>query len=299
MSTPQEPQNPAQPQQPGQNTYPGQSGPQQPVPQQPEPQQWSPKYAHSGPTSGGPNGGGTGYLNSGSFPPAGSAPGYPGYPGEHQRQQGYLGGHHGQKPPKRKKPLLKRWWFWIIVAIVVIALINAISGGGDDATDTAGASSAQEDKAASSDKKDEAAPAEAAAEEEAVYGIGDVVTADGWEITVGKVEDGKSSVGDEYLNAEAQGQFVTVALSVKNTESEPDFFFEDNIKLGDDKGNSYSSDSEAGFYVDENSLLFLEEINPGNTAEGVLVFDVPEDVSPDRLTFEGGIFSDPIEISLK
>lgn len=304
MSNPQEPQNPGQPQQPGQNNYPGQPGPQQPGPQQsgPQqsgPQQWSPQYAHSGPNQGGANGTGAGHLNSGSFPPPSSAPGYPGYPEEHQRQQGYVGGNHGQKPPKRKKPLLKRWWFWIILAVVVIALINAISGGGDDGTDTAGASSTQDDKAASSEKKDDAAPVEDAAEEKTAYGIGDVVTADGWEITVGKVEDGKSSVGDEYLNAEAQGQFVTVALSVKNTESAPDFFFEDNIKLGDDKGNSYSSDSEAGIYVDENSLLFLEEINPGNTAEGVLVFDVPEDVSPDRLTFEGGIFSDPVEISLK
>ncbi|RAF50003.1 DUF4352 domain-containing protein, partial [Burkholderia multivorans] len=26
---------------------------------------------------------------------------------------------------------------------------------------------------------------------------------------------------------------------------------------------------------------------------------VPEDVTPNRLTFEGGIFSDPVEISLK
>ena len=281
MSKPQEPQNPAQP-------------------QQPEPQQWSPQYAHSGPATGGPNGAEAGYLNSGSFPPASSAPGYPGYPEEHQRQQGYLGAHPGQKPPKRKKPLLKRWWFWIIVAIVIIALINAISGEGDDVTDTAGASSAQEDKAATADKKD--AGTDKKDEEKAEktsYGIGDAVTADKWEITVNKVDDGVAKVGDEYLGAEAQGQFVTVDLSVKNTKSDPDYFFEDNIKLGDDAGNTYSADSEAGIYVDENSILFLEEINPGNTAKGVLVFDVPKDVSPDRLTFEGGIFSDPVEISLK
>lgn len=303
MSTPQNPSqplNPGQPQQPGQNFSPGQSGP-----QQSGPQQWAPQYAQSGPDQGGANGAGSSYLNSGSFQPAGSAPGYPGgqpgYPGEHPRQQGYVGGPYGQKPPKQKKPLLKRWWFWAIVIIVVIAMFSALGGGGEGTTDEAGAPSAEKAKAASPEKKD-AAPAKEgddAVAANAEYGIGDAVTADGWEITVGKVNEGVASVGDEMLGVEAQGQFVTVEVSVKNTESEPSYFFEDNIKLGDDKGNSYSADPEAGIYVEENSILFLEEINPGNTAKGVLVFDVPKDVSPDRLTFEGGIFSEPIEISLK
>lgn len=288
MSNPQEPQNPGQPQQPG---------PQQADSQPAGPQQWAPQYAQSGPHQGGENGTGPGYLTSGSFQSTGSAPGYPGtqpgYPGEHPRQQGYVGGPYGQKPAKQKKPLLKRWWFWLLVIIVVIAMFSALGGGGEDTTDEAGASAAQDKKASAEDGGDDAAA------EKAEYGIGDAVTADGWEITVNKVEDGVASVGDEFMSAEAQGQFVTVALSVKNTESEPDYFFEDNIKLGDDTGNTYSADSEAGIYVDENSILFLEEINPGNTAEGVLVFDVPEDISPDRLSFEGGIFSDPIEISLK
>ncbi|PCC53159.1 DUF4352 domain-containing protein [Brevibacterium aurantiacum] len=295
MSNPHAPQNPGQPQHPG---------PQQSGSQPAGPQQWAPQ---SGPNQGGANGTGPGSLTSGSFPAAGSAQGYPGaqpgYPGEHPRQQGYVGGPYGQKQAKQKKPLLKRWWFWLLVIVVVIAMFSALGGGGEDTTDDAGASSAQDEKAAGAQQKEEEAPAEEGGDDTdaaaAEYGIGDAVAADGWEITVNKVEDGVASVGDEFMGAEAQGQFVTVALSVKNTESEPDYFFEDNIKLGDESGNTYSADSEAGIYVDENSILFLEEINPGNTAEGVLVFDVPEDINPDRLSFEGGIFSDPIEISLK
>ena len=82
--------------------------------------------------------------------------------------------------------------------------------------------------------------------EKTSYGIGDAVTADKWEITVNKVDDGVAKVGDEYLGAEAQEQFVTVDLSVKNTKSDPDYFFEDNIKLGDDAGNTYSAISKWG-----------------------------------------------------
>ncbi|MCF2571251.1 DUF4352 domain-containing protein [Brevibacterium sp. UCMA 11754] len=238
---------------------------------------------------GGPGGYDSGAFGQGAYGPGGYGPG------------AYGPGSSGQRPPKRRKPLLKRWWFWIVLILVVVIIGSAISGGGDDSAENTESSAAvAEDEAASGDKAKEEPAADKAAEEDAAasYGIGDVVAADDWEVTVNSVKDGVSSVGDEYLGAEAQGQFVTVNLSVKNTASAPDFFWEDNIKLGDEAGNTYSADSEAGLYADADSILFAEEINPGNTAKGVLVFDVPADVSPDKLTFEGGLFADPIEISL-
>ena len=270
MSHPQNPQN----------------TPQQP--QSPQPQhQWSPQHQpphnaqhQTSPQNFGPQ----------QWGPAQNAPAYGtgGYP-----QQPY-----GQKPPKQKKPLLKRWWFWLLVVIVVIAIASALGGGGEDTgTSESGSSDAQQSGESAEKKPAEKEAADKAAEE-ASYGIGDTVAADDWEITVAKVEDGVSQVGDEFLNAQAQGQFVQIELSVKNTGSEPNFFFEDDIKLGDNAGNTYSADSEAGIYAAENNILFLEEINPGNTADGVLVFDVPEDVDPSKLTFAGGLFSDPVEISL-
>ena len=298
--------NPQNPQQPGS---------QQPGPQQPHPQQPGPPSHHGHPQAGQPmqpqyaspypNGQG-GYAHAGAGPQQPAQYGQPAY----APAFGQPGSPNGQKPAKQKKPLLKRWWFWLIVIVVVIMLINAINGGGGDTTEDTGSTSSQEGGEAGSAEENNAEeqPAEENNAEEqpaedkaapAEYGMGDAVAADGWEITVDKVEDGISTVGTEFLNTQAQGQFVKVSVAVKNTTSEPAFFYEDNIKLGDDKGNAYSSDSEAGLYADEDSILFLEEINPGNTAEGVLVFDVPKDVSPDRLTFEGGIFSDPVEISLK
>lgn len=259
-------------------------------PQSPQPQhQWSPQHQpphnthHQQPAHN---------FDPQQWAPAQNAPTY-GAAGYSQQQP------YGQKPPKQKKPLLKRWWFWLLVVIVIIAVASAIGGGGED-TGTAEGGSADAQQSGEPAEK-EAAEKEAADKpaEEASYGIGDTVAADDWEITVAKVDDGVSQVGDEFLNAQAQGQFVQIELSVKNTGSDPNFFFEDDIKLGDDAGNTYSADSEAGIYAAENNILFLEEINPGNTAEGVLVFDVPEDADPNTLTFSGGIFSDPVEISLQ
>ncbi len=253
--------------------------PQQPGPQQGHPYQqpqWQPQQPQ-------------GQMPGGQYPPANGQ---------------FPGGYPGGRPPKQKKPLLKRWWFWALVIVFLIIGFANLGGGGDDTTETASTSTteekpAAEESAAEEPTAEEQAVEEPAAEEKAAtYAIGDAVAADGWEITVNEVKDGVSEVGNEFLSEKAQGQFVTVDISVKNMESSPEYFFEDNIKLADKDGNTYSSDSEAAMYADEESILFLEEINPGNTAKGVLVFDVPKDVSPDRLVFEGGIFSDPIEIAL-
>jgi hypothetical protein len=277
MSQPQNPQNtpqqpPSSPQTPHDPQY--QTHPQQ-APHFENQQQWTP--AQPGPGGGFPGG---------PYPPQ--------QPGD-----------FGQKPPKQKKPLLKRWWFWLLAVIVIIAVASAIGGGGDETSAESSSTSSADGQQVGSTEADGASaeekPEEKKADEpaaEAAHGIGDTVAADDWEITVAKVEDGVSQVGDEFLNAKAQGQFVQIRLSVKNTGSEPNYFFEDDIKLGDDAGNTYSADSEAGIYAAENNILFLEEINPGNTADGVLVFDVPEDADPNKLTFAGGLFSDPVEISL-
>lgn len=266
-----------------------QNTPQQP--QSPQPQ-WSPQHQPPHNTQHQPpyNAQQPQNFDSQQWAPAQNPPAYGagGYP-----QQPY-----GQKPPKQKKPLLKRWWFWLLAVIVIIAIASAIGGGGDDTSTSEGGSADAQQSGESAKKEAGDKPADKPAEE-ATYGIGDTVAADDWEITVAEVEDGVSQVGDEFLNAKAQGQFVQIELSVKNTGSDPNFFFEDDIKLGDESGNTYSADSEAGIYAAENNILFLEEINPGNTAEGVLVFDVPEDADPNKLTFAGGLFSDPVEISLK
>jgi hypothetical protein len=290
MSHPQNPQNSPIPPQPQGDQQPQGAG----QPQGSQPQFRIPQYAHP--------------QDPQQWAPQQHTPS-PGYPGGYPPQNQPYGQNpqfgqdqpYGQKPPKQKKPLLKRWWFWLIVIVVLIAIISSLGGGGDEASSESADSSSAEGQKAGADKSDDksAGKSDDKAAAESEHGVGDTVAADDWEITVDKVDDGVSRVGDEYLGAEAQGQFVQISLSVKNTGSEADYFFEDDIKLADDAGNTYSADSEAGIYAAEDNILFLEEINPGNTAKGVLVFDVPEDVDPSRLTFAGGLFSDPVEISLK
>ena len=286
-------------QHPGQaGQYSGQTG----QTAQQAPQYGTPAYGsgtqYGGPQHGGPQYG-SGPAAPGAYPPQGSFP-----------QHGPGPAQPGRKP---KKPLLKRWWFWVLAVLALFTVIGIAGGGGDEsATDTAGSDQAADSQSAEEAPADEDAAAEdeaddtadqaaedSADEAPAAYGLGDAVPTGDWEITVSNVESGVSQVGDQYLNSTAQGQYILVDVEVKNTGTEPTYFFEDDVKLLDDAGNTYATDSEASLYTTESGDVFLlEEINPGNTASGVLVFDVPADASPNVLEFQGGIFDTPAEVAL-
>ena len=263
------PQHPA-PQQPGTYGYTQQPGTSTYMEAAGHPQNGHPQVAH----------------------PHGGQPSHPGHQAPHP-------GH--QPAAKRKKPLWRRWWFWLLAIIALFIIISAAGGGGDSADADASADSGTADESATGASGDEAgegedeAPAEAAAE----YSIGDAVATGDWEVTVNDVESGVPELGDEYLGTTAQGQFILVEMSVANTGSEPSFFFEGDVSLQDADGNTYSPDSEAGIYAStDNEVMLLEEINPGNTATGVIVYDVPADVSPNVLEFQGGIFDEAATVAL-
>ncbi|SLM99019.1 DUF4352 domain-containing protein [Brevibacterium yomogidense] len=287
------PQHPAP--QPGFPSGPGQPAGQHTTGQQPAPQpgQYPGQYSAQHPGQ--------------QYDPQQAPFGYTQQPGPHgyAQQPGGQPPHPG--PPaqaKRKKPLWKRWWFWLLAVIVLIVIISSVGGGGDSAEDAeASADSGSSDESGTGTSGEEEAggeadgeaPAEAASE----YSIGDAVATGDWEVTVNDVESGVSELGDEYLGTTAQGQFILVEMSVANTGSEPSFFFESDVSLLDADGNTYSPDSEAGIYAaTDNDVMLLEEINPGNTATGVIVYDVPADVSPNVLEFQGGIFDEAATVAL-
>ena len=244
-------------------------------------------------------------------------PGAHGHDPQHPSGAGYAAGpapaypQHGGQPPhpgqqkahKRKKPLWKRWWFWLL-AILALFIIIAAAGGGGESTEEAGADSGSADESGTgaSGEEESAGEDEEAAdgdEEAAEYGIGDTVATGDWEVTVNEVAAGSTELGDQYLSTTAQGQFILVEMSVANTGSDPSFFYEGDVSLQDADGNTYSPDSEAGIYASTDSQsMLLDEINPGNTASGVIVYDVPADVSPNVLEFQGGIFDEPATVAL-
>lgn len=187
--------------------------------------------------------------------------------------------------------------------MLVGSTIAAIAGG-DDKTDVtveevaapaAGAPKATTTKATAT----KAAPAKkTAAPEKATPGIGDKVRDGKFEFVVTKIDCSKSKVGSEYLNKKAQGKFCLINVTVKNIGKEAQLFHGSSQKAMDAKGTEFSNDGAAELYANDDNATFLNEINPGNSAKGRLIFDVPKSVKLSTLELHDSPFSGGVEVSL-
>ncbi len=210
-------------------------------------------------------------------------------------------GHPASTPPQRKKNWFARHKFLTAVLVVVALIVigGALGGGGDDASSpgTASTPEAPAVEEADAPPADGAEPAGAEPAEE-TPGIGDAVRDGKFEFTVTEVETGVAEVGNEFLSEEAQGQFVLVHMTVSNIGDEAQMLDGGNQTLVDTAGREHSANSSAAIYLDD-SDTFLNDINPGNSIDGVVVFDIPADAEPASITLHDSMFSGGVTVSLQ
>lgn len=185
----------------------------------------------------------------------------------------------------------KRNWFarhkvlTVILAFVVVGIIGAASGGGGSKTDNNGKTSNTsntENKTSTAAKLNETAR-------------------DGkFEFVVASVECGKTSAGtNEYLTEQAQGQFCFVNVTVKNIGTEAQTFDSSSQYLYDAANAKYSADGTASLYANRQGSTFLNQINPGNSVSGILVFDLPKDKTPTSAELHDSPFSGGVKVDLQ
>ncbi|PTR29061.1 uncharacterized protein DUF4352 [Rhodococcus sp. OK519] len=186
----------------------------------------------------------------------------------HPPQPGYV----PQEPPRKS-------WFARhkvltslgVVAVAIIAITAATSGSGDGPAQ-------------------EAREAGAAVEAPSDVRIGTPVRDGKFEFVVHGVEAGVPSVGtNEYLTERAQGQFVLVRMTVRNIGDREQSFTTSAQKLVDAQGRQYSVDDMATMTLDSGTPF--EQINPGNSIDAAIVFDVPAGVAPAVLEVHDSVFS--------
>lgn len=83
------------------------------------------------------------------------------------------------------------------------------------------------------------------------------------------------NVGGDTFGEDASGEFVIVTLNVENIGDESFDLSSDPFTLTDQQDREFEVDSDAMISADK-SIVF-EQVNPGLTVEGVVVFDVPPD----------------------
>jgi hypothetical protein len=118
-----------------------------------------------------------------------------------------------------------------------------------------------------------------------------------FEFTVTKVDCTKRTIGsNQFSRATASGIFCVVTAKVENIGNEAQYFDDSSQFLFDQQDRKHSVDNEAWAGLETNA--FLEEINPGNTVTGTLVFDVPKGTKPSKLELHDSPFSGGVEVQL-
>lgn len=201
-----------------------------------------------------------------------------------------------QPPQPRKRGFLRTaglGCLGLLGFVFVIGIIGAIAMEGDT-----GSTTAPEQGGTSTEAKGKSADEKQPEEQvEKLPGIGDPAKDGDFTFVVTKVEKGPAKIGNEFVNERAQGVFWFVRLKVTNHGDEPGLFSD-----GDQKvlagGKEYGADTEAAILLDDNEV-WLEEINPGNTASGTLVYDLPKGVTPEKIELHDSMFSGGVEVSLQ
>jgi hypothetical protein len=196
------------------------------------------------------------------------------------------------KAAKAKAKALRPWFkkkrFIVPIALVLLVGLSRAGAGSGSAEDQ---SSSNGNNSNSSEN--------GASEEAKVLSIGDSAVDGSFTFVVKGIKCGIKKVGDEYLNKEAQGQFCRVTVTVSNTGDEAQTLFGDNQKLFDSAGREFSADTGAMIYDGKSGDSWINEINPGNSIEGGILFDVPKDADIVKIELHDSAFSSGVEVSLK
>lgn len=145
-----------------------------------------------------------------------------------------------------------------------------------------------------------AAPGASAPEpENDVAAAGSAVRDGKFEFTVTAIDPPVKVVGDNpYLQKTAQGQYILVHLTVTNIGNKAQSYWANNQKLIDDQGREFENDTMAGINVNEGTAM-TSDINPGNSVQVVVVFDVPAGTTPAALELHDSAFSGGAKVALR
>jgi energy-coupling factor transporter transmembrane protein EcfT len=231
---------------------------------------------------------------------------------------------------KPHKPWYKRWWGFILALciwpfflawfiwkktkwdtitrsvatvglVLFVLLFNSWLRSSPTSTSIASTSPSASSTASNTPSSDNTPPsATTAAVKPKTPKIGDPVRDGKFEFVVKSVVCGRTSVGDnQYINKTPQGQYCFVTINVKNIGDSQQYFFEGHQKLLNAGNQQYSPDTVATLYNASNSNVFSSQINPGNSAEGVLIFDIPKDQVPVTAELHDSGLSGGVKVGLQ
>jgi hypothetical protein len=130
--------------------------------------------------------------------------------------------------------------------------------------------------------------------------IGEEVTAGDLVFIVKEVSQAKS-LGSSYSKSNAQGTFNIVTLTIKNVGKETITTDSSMMKIADSQGRKFdrSIEGQTAKGLSQGKVdLFLQQVQPGLSVTGDIVFDLPDDATNLKLLVRGSMFGAEKQISL-
>ncbi len=169
--------------------------------------------------------------------------------------------------------------------VVLVSIIGALIGGGEETgtADPGGPTAPEEPGAAEKASKKPAPPSAAK--------IGDTVTAGdaAWQVTNARQA---TQLTSEFQDPK-QGNFVVADFVFTNNGTEAITLDSSSLALKDGEGRTFETDTDTFGYIDPSKDIFLNQVNPGVTQQGEVIFTVAPGAS--KFTLELGdaqMFSD-------
>jgi hypothetical protein len=187
----------------------------------------------------------------------------------------------------------------VIVAVVVLVIVGVaavVLTVTNDVGDTAVTRKPSDASAETTvGPSQSAAGVEAPTLENRADSVGQPVRDGNFEFVVTGIDRGRVVADPEFpdLQKTAAGEFVFVNMKVTNVGTEPQTFFASFNTLSDGS-TEFKSDDEAWIYLGNT----LADLNPGDSIDTAVVFDVPVGTDPESIELHDGPFSEGVTVGL-
>ena len=128
-------------------------------------------------------------------------------------------------------------------------------------------------------------------------GLGEPVRDGQLEFVVRDVRCGVPQLGSGPLAKSPEGQFCLARVDVRNVKQDARTLFEPVQKLHDSAGQKHGAAITARLYFRDQTIW--DEVKPGRSVSGTMVFDIPADRQAVALELHDGIASGGVTVRLR
>ncbi|MFW6230746.1 MAG: DUF4352 domain-containing protein [Nanoarchaeota archaeon] len=173
----------------------------------------------------------------------------------------------------KSKPWYKKVWVWIAI-VLVLGFFGSL-GNNDGNSDPSSNTNSQ------GDVLNDGAQQESQPSEPEVFSLDEPIRAGSFEWTIKGYTTRRQIgeyIGDTLMGSEADGIYYVLDVEVENLDDTAEYLSDSFIKLVDGQGREFSADTGAAMFLEDNSYILFDQINPGIVKKGKIVFDAPENL---------------------